>query len=129
MMRLIWLINWIKDGRGFPCLFHFLTGFYCPGCGGTRAVRLLLEGNLAGSFCYHPFVLYMVLAVLAECCFLGADGICAFREKENMARERYIQKFKKRYPRWVLAGVGIVGGNWVIKNLFLLAGIDLLLPL
>ena len=122
MMRLIWLINWIQDGRGFPCLFHFFTGFYCPGCGGTRAIRLLVQGDLAGSFLYHPFVLYMVLVIIAEFCFLGADKIFG-------GKDEYIQKFKRRYPKWVLTGAGIVGGNWVIKNLFLLAGIDLLLPL
>lgn len=22
----------------YPCLFHTVTGYYCPGCGGTRAV-------------------------------------------------------------------------------------------
>ena len=29
-----------------PCQFHALTGFYCPGCGGTRAVYQLLHGRI-----------------------------------------------------------------------------------
>lgn len=40
-----------------PCVFHSLTGLYCPGCGGTRACRLLLSGNIFQSFLYHPGVL------------------------------------------------------------------------
>ena len=28
------------------CPFYELTGFYCPGCGSGRAVRLLLHGQL-----------------------------------------------------------------------------------
>ena len=36
-------------GQGFPCLFHLMTGLYCPGCGGTRAVRALFRGDLAMS--------------------------------------------------------------------------------
>ena len=34
--------------RFYPvCLFHELTGWNCPGCGGTRAVYALLHGNFA----------------------------------------------------------------------------------
>lgn len=44
-----------------PCVFHRLTGYYCPGCGGTRAVQALLAGRPFLSFCYHPFVLYGVV--------------------------------------------------------------------
>src|SRR5664279_1548131 len=29
------------------CLFHELTGWNCPGCGGTRSVYALLHGNVA----------------------------------------------------------------------------------
>jgi hypothetical protein len=29
-----------------PCQFHTLTGLYCPGCGGTRAVYQLLHGRV-----------------------------------------------------------------------------------
>ena len=41
-----------------PCIFHKLTGLYCPGCGGTRAVYWLLKGNVAYSLHYHSIVLY-----------------------------------------------------------------------
>ena len=41
-----------------PCGFHLLTGYYCPGCGGTRAVWALLHLQLWRSFCYHPMVPY-----------------------------------------------------------------------
>ena len=41
-----------------PCLMRTVLGLYCPGCGGTRAVILLLEGHPIRSFFYHPVVLY-----------------------------------------------------------------------
>lgn len=47
-----------------PCIFHKMTGFYCPGCGGTRAVLSLLKGEVLLSFCYHPLVLYTVVIYL-----------------------------------------------------------------
>jgi len=33
-------------GFGFRCPIHSLTGFFCPGCGSTRSVRALLDGDL-----------------------------------------------------------------------------------
>lgn len=42
----------------YPCMLHTLTGAYCPGCGGTRAVYALLNGKIIISFLYHPIVLY-----------------------------------------------------------------------
>ena len=41
-----------------PCIFFLTTGYYCPGCGGTRAVYALFHGHFIRSFLYHPFVLY-----------------------------------------------------------------------
>lgn len=41
-----------------PCLIHTTFGFYCPGCGGTRAVYHLLHGEIIQSFLMHPLVLY-----------------------------------------------------------------------
>ena len=52
-----------REGR-IPCLFHELTGFYCPGCGGTRAVLALLAGHPVLSFLYHPLVPYCALVAL-----------------------------------------------------------------
>lgn len=52
-----------------PCIFHKLTGLYCPGCGGTRAVYWLLKGNVAYSLHYHSIVLYG--AVLYVCYMLS----------------------------------------------------------
>lgn len=48
-----------------PDPFYSSTGYYCFGCGGTRAVNALLHGRILKSLHYHPFVLYAaVLYVL-----------------------------------------------------------------
>ena len=44
-----------------PCMFHAMTGLYCPGCGGTRAGYALLRGDVGMSLFYYPFVLYAVV--------------------------------------------------------------------
>lgn len=127
MTHLTWVIKFLETGQGLPCLFHFLTGFYCPGCGGTRAVRLLLRGDVAGSFQYHPFVLYACMALIVEALICGS---CLVRRQFMGEKQlRYLPGMERRYRWWVLAGAVIVIVNWIVKNVLLLAGIDLLLPL
>lgn len=119
---MIWMIDRIKNGQGFPCLFHLLTGLYCPGCGGTRAVRLLFRGELIRSFLYHPFVPYLALALGLEAFFfLGAIL--------RKSRHTYLREMERRYPRWVFVGVAIVVVNWIVKNVLLVMGLDLLAPI
>lgn len=49
----------------FPnCLFHSLTGFYCPGCGSQRALHSLLHLNFSQvvgyNFLFIPAALFIV---------------------------------------------------------------------
>ncbi|MFV2085090.1 DUF2752 domain-containing protein [Micromonospora sp. LOL_021] len=51
------------------CLLKLTTGLDCPGCGGTRAVWYLLNGDLGAAARHHlllvfavPFLLYVYLA-------------------------------------------------------------------
>ena len=42
----------------FPiCMFRFLTGFQCPGCGSTRALHQILHGHLLAAFMLNPLFL------------------------------------------------------------------------
>ena len=43
------------------CMINKYLGIYCPGCGGSRAVKALLEGRILDSIIYHPLVLYTVV--------------------------------------------------------------------
>ena len=47
-----------------PCLWHQLTGLLCPGCGGQRALHLLLHGNLSEAFSYNPLLVSALAALL-----------------------------------------------------------------
>lgn len=50
---------------GLPdCLFHRLTGWHCPGCGGTRMVQALLKGDFLAAMRFNP-LLFSAGAVLA----------------------------------------------------------------
>ncbi|MCM3790311.1 DUF2752 domain-containing protein [Domibacillus indicus] len=49
-----------KWGLHIPCLFREVTGFYCPGCGVTRASLALIDGNLYQSFRYNMLVYVLI---------------------------------------------------------------------
>jgi hypothetical protein len=42
------------------CPFKYLTGFYCPGCGGQRAFHHLLHGNFLEAF-HSNLLIYLFL--------------------------------------------------------------------
>lgn len=111
------LMNYIR--QGLPCLFHELTGLYCPGCGGTRAVKALLRGELVTSFFYHPVVIYTAVVLL---------GILLLYAISKVLHRNF---YKIRHYEWfAYVGIVIILINWVIKNYYLLAkGIDLLIYL
>lgn len=89
-----------------PCLFHKWTGLYCPGCGGTRAVRELLKGDVIHSFFYHPVVVY------------GSALYIWFMVSHTI---EYISKGKlkigMRYTdQYLYIAAGIILLQWVVKN-------------
>lgn len=46
----------------FPsCVFYSASGYYCPGCGGLRAVHDLVNGDLAGALQMNPLVVLGVI--------------------------------------------------------------------
>ena len=50
---------------GWECPFFRLTGIPCPGCGLTRAVILLLKGDLQASLRFHAFAPIVLLTAVA----------------------------------------------------------------
>ena len=55
------------------CLFRTATGFYCTGCGNTRAVNAILAGHFLESVLYNPMplVLLIIAAVHYICTLAG----------------------------------------------------------
>ncbi len=99
-----------------PCMFRTMTGFYCPGCGGTRAVTYLFEGNLIMSFIYHPLILYMVI-VGSYMCLYRVISMKSERIKYNYNWEKYA----------IVVGVFIIIINCILKNYYLIVkGIEIL---
>lgn len=108
------LIESVSQGI-YPCLFHVVTGAYCPGCGGTRAFLALLQGRVADSIRLNPLVPYMAVCIPS---FLLYRFYC-------------MQKKKALRPAvWMtvlFTGIVILVVNFVVKNYYLLVRhVDLL---
>ena len=95
--------------EGFPCVLYYFFGIYCPGCGGTRAVKALLNGEVLQSLWYHPLVLYSLILYAG---FMLTNTLEKLRVKGVRGW---------RFHSWYLYGaLGILGMNFLVKNILLL---------
>lgn len=49
-----------EGGAFLPCPFRTLTGWWCPGCGLTRATHHLLRGDVVQALRYNLFVVVIL---------------------------------------------------------------------
>jgi len=73
----IWLLRTFDPGAAgslFPsCLFHDVTGWYCPGCGITRALHALVHFDPVRAFAMNA-LLVASLPLLAAMALQGITG-------------------------------------------------------
>lgn len=87
------------------CVYRGLTGFWCPGCGGLRAVYDLAHGDVAGAIGMNPLVVFVVLPVAIV--FVGWWALSA-----GGARVPPV-----RFPAWAAWGtVVVLLAFWVLRN-------------
>ena len=101
----------LYKNKGLPCMFYSITGYYCPGCGGTRAVLALLSGHPWTSFCYHPLVIYCCAVILF---YLIWWILFCFLHKSHKPIAKPVF-----YLAFVWIGLGILTANFLIKVLAL----------
>ena len=68
------LLFFRKYGSPIPCVFYELTGFYCAGCGATRALDALVHFRISDAVGYNIFFV-IVLPVVA---YYGLKQYVAF---------------------------------------------------
>lgn len=57
----------VLTGSGiWQCPIHALTGYYCPGCGGTRALLALGRGDVATAAHQNALVLVVIPVFIAS---------------------------------------------------------------
>ena len=57
----------VLTGSGiWQCPIHALTGYYCPGCGGTRALSALGRGDVAAAVHQNALVFVVIPVFIAS---------------------------------------------------------------
>lgn len=99
------LMHWDPNILFPPCRLYARTGYYCIGCGGTRALRLFFQGRWLRSFYYHPAVDVVMLFL---CVFLPTNTL------DIMTKGRIHGLRIQARHLWILAGIMVM--QWIIKN-------------
>ncbi|WP_237564325.1 MULTISPECIES: DUF2752 domain-containing protein [unclassified Actinomyces] len=92
-----------RDGMDL-CPVHRATGLWCPLCGGTRATRALLHGDLTAAAGYNPFAL-VVLAAGAAVLLRWIIGRCRGKPRPLLT------------PREAVAVFAVAGVFALLRNL------------
>ena len=61
---LVWQVARFTADHILFCPFYELTGYYCPGCGGTRSILALIHGHPLLALHENPWAVGLVLVVL-----------------------------------------------------------------
>ena len=89
---------------GYPCIFNRVTGLCCPGCGGTRAARALLKGEILKSlYDYPPLMFFVVVYVIfmTRCFLYRHFGV---RKSKDGAVVKYMYVF-----------LALMLAQWIVK--------------
>ena len=102
------VLYWFDPSRYhfYPlCLFHSITGLFCPGCGALRALHQLTRGHVAAAFHLNPLLLVWLPFF---CWYAAARGLRQVRGQPNAGPLH-------RAWVWVFIGSTLVFG--VLRNL------------
>lgn len=105
---------------GFPCSFRLLSGYYCPGCGGTHAVCALAAGDLLTCAKEHAFVLYTAAGLSV---FLLWNTFSTLYNRALQKTARPVVRLlpvMHFYTAYIYIGISIILIQWIIKNLILI---------
>jgi hypothetical protein len=90
-----------------PCIFHKLTGLYCPGCGSQRAASALLHGQWTRAFGYN---FLMVLS-------LPWIGYSAFAYTWNVFSPKKMNQAIFHSPVFIWTALTLVLIFWIARNI------------
>ena len=64
LIGILYLLFFTKYKIGIPCIFHEITGLYCPGCGGTRAMFSLIKLDFYQAMRYNALIILFPILII-----------------------------------------------------------------
>ena len=113
MASLIYAHIFSVNPESLDCVVKRTFSFYCPACGGSRALWELLHLKVIKSFVLYPPIIVSVLVILSY----DARLVLSVIKNSDMYTKDY-----KFYP-FILIPVSIIL-NFAVRNILLLFGID-----
>lgn len=101
-------ISWMKD----LCIIRKNTGYYCPGCGGSRAVQALFRGDILACLFYYPAFIYIFIFYVF---FMGSNIL------ERITKGKIKGLRIKNIYMFILLAIVLI--NWIVKNILKYKGI------
>ena len=109
-IALIVFALWVGMGSGLPfqpfCPFHKITGIPCPGCGGIRAAKYLLSGDIRAAILMNP--LSVIICIIIPIIILWA-WVDVIRSKDSLTT--FLNKKWKKSTIVIIHVIIII--NWV----------------
>ena len=92
------------------CLFKEVTHLPCPSCGATRALMVLMKGDVGGSLLINPFGFLLALGLAIVPLWVGVD---LMRKNESFFRTYFAAESLIAGKSWIAAlAVVAVALNW-----------------
>lgn len=89
-----------------PCMLHATTGLHCPGCGTTRCLHSLLNGEIRQAFAYNIFAPVFV-PVLA-----GVIGLTTWHAVRGTR-----SRLREPSRMWIFGSIAVLGAFFVLRNI------------
>lgn len=97
------------------CLFHEITGLYCPGCGSQRAVSALLHGHFMQAIDYNILMVLCIPVILYSAFVFTWNTFSTKKLKQTFL---YSTVFVKSLllvviAFWILRNMPVAPFNWL----------------
>lgn len=101
-----WIIKTYFSTLNPICFFKTIIGIPCPGCGGIRSTRCLIDGNILEALYINPLSVIVNIFILISIFWLLYDII----KKKDTFFKAMKTKWKKKY---FIIAIIIILINWI----------------